>query len=261
MESYQAELIVESWRDGAGVVSRGPRWLLGYGPVDPEEVVAHCGSRRRLSDELWRVQMGGRFLASDGLIYPGGVPFPEDVAGSTVVVASEVWLYFDLEAGRVLGSHWWPEAVRRPVASIPGNDFPGAIEFGDMDLPVPRHKSFDPILAAREIDGWVVLLAEGHLGDPLNEMVWLQQGALSFRVSRGTVDADEILYRFHPPYESYELNGGQAVGRHPGKALGPQTWPWPGELIWASDGLRYELKGQVEVGRLLEVAATVDGSY
>lgn len=260
MESYQAELIVEGWRDGAGLVSRGPKWLLGFGPVTAEEAKPHCGYRRRLSDDLWRVQMGGRFLASEGLIYPGGVPFPDEVAGSTIVVASEVWLYVDMEAGRMIGSHWWPEAVRRPVASQPEDDFVHAVAFDSLaePPPVPRLQGYVPRLAARKDEGLTVLLSREELRHPVNEMVLLESGALSLRVASALIDPDEIVFHHSPPFELVNLNSLPAAGRQPGRALGPQTWAWPGELLWNAGAWSFDLKAQLPLDRLTEIARTID---
>ncbi|HVL81513.1 MAG TPA: hypothetical protein VM840_07980 [Actinomycetota bacterium] len=267
MDELQASLIVESWRGGAGLVSRGPRWLLGFAPADPADVERHTGRRAR-SGEVWRVQVGGRFLGVDGTVYPGGVPFPEELAGKVAAVSTEVWLYVEPDEQRIVGSYSWPEAVRRPIAARPEPDFlreelsdaSVAEEGGDVRIEFPRHPRWEQRLVSRSGPGEVVVLCIGPtLPDPLNEMVLFSCGGLSLRMveAPGRPDLDAIAQASGPPYRGLAVGDSTAVGREPGRALGPHTWPWPGELIWWREGQRYTLRGDQPLAVLGEVAETV----
>ena len=264
MDERLADLIAQGWSGGRGLVPRGPRWLLGFGRAEPVDVERHTGNRP-VGMKVWRIEAGGRFLRSSGVVYPGGVPYPEELQHSTAVVSSEVWLYVD-DDGDVLGSYAWPEAVRKPIASHPDADFDedqlvhpsdAALEF---DLKVPAYPPWDPMLAVRwsPRDVTVLLVAE-TLPDPLNEMVLFEQRGLSMRATKSDEPPDVArICRVHqPPFRSVRVRGAQAAGREPGRSLGPQTWPWPGELLWWADGVTYELKGFVGLQTLQDVAASL----
>lgn len=262
MDEREATLVAESWSGSRGLVPRGPRWLLGSGPASPEEVELHTGVR---DGTVWRLQVGGRFLRSGGLVYPGGVPYPEELQRHTAVVSSEVWLYVDEATGRVVGVHSWPEALRRPIASVPRADFdPDAVvpvdEVPDpgFAIRVPAGREWGPILAVEASpDGVVVFACRGTVPDPLNEMLLFDAGGLSLRIrpSAEHRGVDGVLARHQPPFRRARAGRAPAAGREPGKPLGPQTWPWPGELLWWEDGLAWELKGFRPLAALQEIAA------
>jgi hypothetical protein len=262
MDADEAAWVAESWPGGRGLVPRGPRWLLGYAPADPAEVERHTG--RRPSSEVWRVDVGGRFLRSGGLVYPGGVPFPDELARKTAVVSSEVWLYVEESTSRVVGMHSWPEAVRRPVASVPREDFPAdAVRHPDdarlgFTLRIPSHADWDAAAVVCRPDEAVVILVRQTVPDPLNEMLLFEQGGLSLRESTGDrPDLAAILRDHQPPFRRTRVGRTEAIGRDPGRALGPQTWPWPGELLWWEGGIRFELKGFAQLATLEAVARTL----
>src|SRR5687767_13001764 len=123
MDERAAQAVVDRRSGGSGLVPRGPKIVLATRPRLPSDVELHTGRRPLGLAPLWRVEVGGRFLRSGGLVYPGGVPFPEELHSRTAVIANEVWLYVD-DDGDVLGVYWWPDAVRRPIASVPREDFP-----------------------------------------------------------------------------------------------------------------------------------------
>jgi hypothetical protein len=256
------------WSRGAGVVARGPKMLLRYVPTDRAEVQLHASTRDIGSPPWWRLEVSGRFLASDGVVYPSGVPFPEELHDQTAVIANEVWLYTDGD-GDVLGVYWWPDAVRRPIASIPRDDFPEGMCFHPLDaarhvdvpVPMPDRPPWEAAVAVC-IDSDEVLVfctPSDTVVEPLNEMVVYENGGLSVRVKGGTSKPDlNVFLRAHqPPYRRVQVNGCAGIGRDPGRSLGPQTWPWPGEIRWWTDGLTYEVKGLEQIGTLVEVAATL----
>src|SRR5687768_9362043 len=132
MDDITARAIVDRWTSGAGIVARGPKMLMSVVPATPGEVERHTGRRRSYGIDLWRLEVGGRFVASSGQVYPSGVPFPEELHSQTAVIAQEVWLYADAE-GMVLGAYWWPDALRRPIASKPTPDHPDEITVHPAD--------------------------------------------------------------------------------------------------------------------------------
>lgn len=266
MDEHLASTVVDLWSRGSGIVARGPKFLLGMAPAERVEVERRIG-RRTLDDvAVWRLEVGGRFLASGGVVYPGGVPFPEELHSQTAVIANEVWLYVDDE-GDVLGSYWWPDAVRRPIASVPRDDYPPEMCVhpddapGLVDVPVPRPRR-DPWEATVVVcvdPGEVVVFCAGTSIEPLNEMVVYAGGGITVR-ARATADRpdlDAFLRSNQPPYRKVQVCGSPAIGRDPGRALGPQTWPWPGELRWWREGVVYEVKGFEPLAILLEVAASL----
>lgn len=267
VDEQEAGWIAEEWSGGRGLVPRGPRCLLGYNPAEPGDVERHTGRRPPAGSDVWRVDVGGRFLRSGGVVYPSGVPYPEELAGRTATVSSEVWLYVDGPSSRVLGMHSWPEAVRRPVASQPHGDFDDDVVVHpddvasqlDFECPIPHHPAWNPeYVVCRSRTDAIVILGKGIVPDPLNEMVLFEEGGLTLRVSASDPpDLAGILRVHQPPYRRSRLASVQAVGRELGRPLGPQTWPWPGELLWFKDGLRYELKGFVGLEQLEEVARTL----
>src|SRR5918992_2016376 len=123
MEDARARAIVDHWSGGAGVVARGPKMLMSVVPATPGDIERHTGRRPFDTTDLWRLEVGGRFVASGGTVYPSGVPFPEDLHSQTAVIANEVWLYAEGD-GTILGAYWWPDALRRPIASVPRDDYP-----------------------------------------------------------------------------------------------------------------------------------------
>lgn len=266
MDEHEASRVAEYWSGGRGLVPRGPRMLLGFGPADPKDVERHIG-RRPPPGAVWRVEVGGRFLRSGGLVYPGGVPYPEELQHQTAVVSSEVWLYVSDRDGDVLGVYSWPEAVRRPIAAAPREDFAGsdvrhpsdAIGSLRMELRVPTHPGWDPALVVvSQPDDVVVLCVKETIPDPLNEMLLFEQEGVSVREAvADPVDVTAILREHQPPFRELRVGGGRAVGREPGRSLGPQTWPWPGELLWWAEGVRYEVKGFQPLAVLQEIAATL----
>ncbi len=266
MDEREATLVAESWSGSRGLVPRGPRWLLGSGPASPEEVELHTGIGVR-GRTVWRLQVGGRFLRSGGLVYPGGVPYPDELQRHTAVVSSEVWLYVEEATGRILGIHSWPEALRRPIASMPRADFdPEAVlpvsEVPDLGFAVrvPAGRDWAPTLAVEaSASGVVLFVCRGTVPDPLNEMLLFDAGGLSLRI-RPTDTAGDVagvLARHQPPFRRARAGRVPAAGREPGRSLGPQTWPWPGELLWWEDGLAYELKGFQSMAGLQEVAGSL----
>jgi hypothetical protein len=268
VDERRAQAIAEHWSGGSGLVPRGPRQLLAYFPATPGDVERHTGRRPTSIDGLWRLEVGGRFLRSGGLVYPGGVPYPEELHNQTAVIANEVWLYVDQDSGRVLGSYWWPDAVRRPIASRPHDEYPSsavmdltdACAFVDFDLRVPVCRPWEATIAVclnpREV---IVFCVTDTTPDPLTEMLVFEQGGLSLRATaeERRQDVTAFLRSNSPPYRQLRVGSVTGAGRDPGRALGPQTWPWPGELHWWDDGVSYELKGFVPLATLQEVAVTM----
>jgi hypothetical protein len=267
LDEREAAWIAEDWSGSRGLVPRGPRWLLGFGRAEPGDVERHTGQRPVSGADIWRIEVGGRFLRAGGTVYPGGVPYPRELAGQTATVSSEVWLYVDGRSSRVLGSHSWPEAIRRPVAARPTGDFDpeivvhpdDAAERVDFELPCPAHPDWwTATIACLSRASAIVFLARGVVPEPLNEMQLFEEGGLSLRVSAAdSPDFDRLLRAHQPPFRRCRGVGTTAIGREPGRALGPQTWPWPGELLWWRKGLTLELKGFVPLETLEEVARTI----
>lgn len=268
VEEQRAQAIAENWSGSGGLVPRGPRQLLAYFPATPSEVERHTGRRPTSIDGLWRLEVSGRFLQSGGLVYPGGVPFPEELHNQTAVITNEVWLYVDQSSGRVVGSYWWPDAVRRPIASPPRDEFaPGSVcdpvDIGgsiDFELSVPTRAPWRAALAARlDRDEVVVFCVTETIPDPVHEMLLFEQGGLSLRerTEESAEDVASFLRSHSPPYRRIALGASTGIGRDPGRALGPQTWPWPGELRWWDAGVAYELKGFVPLATLQDVAGTM----
>jgi len=267
MEESDAQFVAEAWPGGGGLVPRGPRMLLGFGPADREDVLRHTGVRPGPRDEVWRVQVGGRFLRASAPVYPGGVPVPEALQARTAVVSSEVWLYVEAESLDLVGMYSWPEAVRRPVASSPRADLrPDSVRHVadirvDFDLRVPAHRGWEAEMASVISPGeLIVLLVREMLPDPLNEMVLFEQEGLTMRASAAAEPPDlrELIRQHQPPYRPARVRRAEAAGRDPGRALGPQTWPWPGELRWWDAGVNYELRGFQPLSVLVEVAGTLE---
>ena len=268
MDDFRAQAIAEHWAGSGGLVPRGPRQLLAYFPATPADVERHTGRRPDAIDGLWRLEVGGRFLRSGALVYPGGVPYPEELHHQTAVIANEVWLYVDSESGRVLGSYWWPDAVRRPIASPPRDEYVGcdvvdvadAVPLLDFELRVPSRPPWAAAIAVclnpRQA---VVFCVSDTTPDPLHEMLLFEHGGLAVHAdAQERPDDVGVFLRSHsPPYRQMTVGSRAAAGRDPGRALGPQTWPWPGELRWWDDGVAYELKGFVPLATLLDVAGTM----
>ena len=266
MQDSLAQSVIEMWSGGAGVVPRGPKMLMGVVPAMPGDVERHTGRRAPIGD-IWRLEVGGRFLASGGLVYPGGVPFPEELHDTTAVIANEVWLYAD-ENGAVLGAYWWPDAVRKPIASVPRDEYAGEVvvdvadasRHTDVPLPLPEHPSYTAAVAVCfSNDEVLVFCVAGQSPDPLNEMLVYEHGGLSVRARRGDgrVDVEDFLRSHQPPYRRMKVNGAPAVAREVGRSLGPQTWPWPAELRWWRGGVAYEIKAFATPQTLIEVAESI----
>lgn len=267
MDERTAQAVADRWSGGSGLVPRGPKIVLAARPCVASDVETHTGRRPRTLSSLWRVEIGGRFLRSGGIVYPGGVPFPEELHSRTAVIANEVWLYVDDE-GEVLGVYWWPDAVRRPIASMPREDYSEDLVVHPLEaqrsvsfpLGLPDFAPWEPVAAVCLGRGdAVVFLTKGPVPDPLNEMLVYEQGGLTLRAGADEEPpaAEEFARKHAPPYRRLRGPGAHAVGREPGRSLGPQTWPWPGELRWWTDGVTYELKGFVPLQTLQDVAATV----
>ena len=267
MDSSLANEVVEYWSRGSGVVARGPKSLLGVVPASPGDVERHCGRRPEGVGDVWRLEVSGRFIASQGVLYPSGVPFPEELHDQTAVVSGEVWLYADSD-GEVLGAYWWPEAVRRPIASVPRDEYAPETVVHPLDLP----RSVDVPVPTIDLEGWTPVVAvrrsrrditvfctKGHTPEPMNEMCIYEQGgiSLSVRVEERPLDPIAFLRRHQPPYRRLTVRGRTAIAREPGRSLGPQTWPWPGELTWSEDGVRYEVKGFEAVSTLVDIASSM----
>lgn len=269
MDDARAQSVVARWSGGGGVVPRGPKELLGVVPVTRSDVERHTGRRTSLDvvGDFWRLEVSGRFLAASGMVYPGGVPYPEDLHNETAIVANEVWLYAD-EDGMVVGSYWWPDAVRKPIASVPRDEFPedavvhpsDAAQRVDVSVPIP---SLDPwtadvavCVSPREV---LVFCVTDAAPDPLNEMLVYEHGGVSVRATSEAErpDLERFLASHQPPYRRIQVRGTSGIGRDPGRALGPQTWPWPGELRWWEKGVDYEAKGFVPLATLVELAGTI----
>jgi hypothetical protein len=196
-------------------------------------------------------------------VYPGGVPFPEELHSRTAVIANEVWLYVD-DDGHVLGVHWWPDAVRKPIASVPKDEYSPddavepSVAVDRIGMRLPCASPWEATLAVCDEDEAIVFLTQGPLPDPLHEMLIFEQGGLSLRayVESHPPDVGEFTRANSPPFRRVGGPGRYAIGREQGRSLGPQTWPWPGELRWWDEGLGYELKGFVPLGTLMDVAIT-----
>jgi len=208
--------------------------------------------------------VAGRFIQSGGLIYPGGVPFPEDLAGEVAVVTNEVWLYVDAGRRAVIGQHWWPEAMRKPVASAPRAEFHqrdlmSLEEAGTrLRLSLPQDVPWEPgPFVGLPQGGILVMFTCGLLPEPLNEMVLLEGGGLSLRARPASTGPapEAVLEAGSPPFRRLDAGGFLGVGREPGRTLGPHTWPWPAELLWRNGDMTYQLRGHTELGVLQGVAA------
>lgn len=258
-----AQAVADNWSGGAGLVPRGPKLVLATRPATPADIERHTGRRPPATSRVWRLEIGGRFLRSGGVVYPGGVPFPEDLHSRTAVIANEVWLYVDDE-GDVLGVYWWPDAVRRPIASVPKAEYPPddvvhpSVVVERLGMRLPCARPWEPTLAVCDEEEAIVFLTQGPIPDPLHEMVVFEQGGLSLTayVERDPPDVEEFARTNSPPFRRLRGPGPHAIGREPGRSLGPQTWPWPGELRWWDEGLAYELKGFVPLQTLQDVASS-----
>jgi hypothetical protein len=254
-------------------VPRGPTSLLSVVPVLASDIERHIGRRPAGYGDFWRLEVSGRFLASTGYVTPHGVPYPEELHNETPIVANEVWLYADNEGG-IVGTYWWPDAVRKPVASVPRADYePDVCVHPDdaasrVDVPVPKPslEPWAPLLAAiRGPSEVIVFCVTENVPDPLNEMLVYADGGISVRATAEAQrpDVDGFLRSHQPPYRKVQVRLANGAGRDPGRALGPQTWPWPGELRWweprgsgadGKTGVSYEVRGNVPVSVLVEVA-------
>jgi hypothetical protein len=263
VDDVDAQLIADYWSGSGGLVPRGPKVVLATRPVTPSDVQRHTG-RRPPSSSLWRIDVGGRFIRSGGTVYPSGVPFPEELHSRTALIANEVWLYVD-DDGDILGTYWWPEGVRRPIASMPKDEYPAdllvepSVALERLGMRLPCAPPWEPTIAVCWEDEALVFLTCGSTPDPLHEMLLFEHGGLSLSASRlsKAPDVDDFAQANSPPYRRLRGPGRHAIGRDPGRSLGPQTWPWPGELRWWDDGLAYELKGFESLARLQEVAASI----
>ncbi len=267
MDESFAQTIAEYWSGSGGLVPRGPRSLLAVVPVTLAEVERRTGARPSYGSDYWRLEVSGRFLRSGGLVYPGGVPYPDELRSRTAVIANEVWLYVD-DDGDVLGTYWWPDALRRPIAAQPRADF----DDDQIVHPSDAKKRFRFVLKCPTLPAWeptvtvcvsdqeaVVLCAKGGVfPEPLNEMVVFAKGGLGVR-QRLEVrpDLDSFLETNSPPFRPMRIGSAQGVGRDVGRALGPQTWPWPSELRWWDMGVSYEMKSFLPLAALQEVGASV----
>jgi hypothetical protein len=274
LEDAKARAVVAGWSGGGGVVPRGPKELLSVVPATPAEVERHTG-RRASGFDFWRLEVSGRFLAAAGMVYPGGVPYPEDLHNEMPIVANEVWLYAD-EDGRVVGTYWWPDAVRKPIASVPRDEYAAdaivhpddAASRVDVRIPLPTREPWRPAVAVCLSRSEVLVFCVTDAApDPLNEMLVYEHGGISVRV-RATderPDTGAFLRSHQPPYRRVQVRLASGVARDPGRALGPQTWPWPGELSWwepdrtggGTAGLSYEVRGSVPVTSLVEIAESI----
>jgi hypothetical protein len=183
-------------------------------------------------------------------------------------VSNEVWVYVDASGPELVGAYWWPEAVRRPIASRPEPDFQEsdvvspeeAADRVDVRLALPSHPGWEvALVACPSRHEAVVICVCATVPDPLNEMLVFDGGGLTLRIQPEASGPDpaDVVEAHGPPYRTVRLPGGQGAGREPGRTLGPQTWPWPGELLWLRDGQRYTLKGFVPLDTLTAVAETV----
>ncbi len=266
MEEQLASAVVDMWSRGSGIVARGPKVLLGMAPAERVEVERRIGRRTSDDSPVWRLEVGGRFIASGGVVYPGGVPFPEELHSQTAIITNEVWLYVDVD-GDVLGSYWWPDAVRRPIASVPRDDYPpdmcvhpdDAASYVEISVPRPQRDPWVASVVACVDPDEVVVFCAGSTIEPLNEMVVYENGGITIRAkrTRNAPDIPAFLRSNQPPYRRVQVDGQPAVGRDPGRALGPQTWPWPGEVRWWLDGVLYEVKGFEPLGVLVEVGESL----
>jgi hypothetical protein len=267
MDEGLAHAVVDMWSRGAGVVARGPKLLLSIVPAERSEVERHTGRRSTISSPMWRLEVSGRFLASDGVVYPGGVPFPEELHSQTAVIAQEVWLYVD-DDGDVVGAYWWPDAVRRPIASVPRADFPESMcvhpldagRFLDLPVPLPHRPPWEPTVAVCLDSTEVLVFCMPTPVEPLNEMLVYESGGISVRAKLvgARPDIADFLRSHQPPYRRVQVKGCRGLGRDPGRSLGPQTWPWPGEVRWWDEGVLFEVKGHELVSTLVEIAATIE---
>jgi hypothetical protein len=114
-----------------------------------------------------------------------------------------VWLYADDRSGRVLGIHPWPEAIRRPIASVPRADYhPDALvhpeDAGphlDIALPLPEHRNyFCPLIVCHSRTHAMLLLVRELIPEPVNEMLLYEQEGLKgiFRLARDTQLPDSV---------------------------------------------------------------------
>ncbi len=266
MDESLAQTIAEYWSGSGGLVPRGPRSLLAVVPVTLAEVERRTGARPSFGSNFWRLEVGGRFLRSGGLVYPGGVPYPEELHSRTAVIANEVWLYVD-EDGDVLGTYWWPDALRRPIAAQPSADYDDdqivhpadAAERFAFPLKRPTVPEWAPtVTVCVSPEEAVVLCAHGVLPEPLNEMVVFAKGGLALRQRcESRPDLDSFLESNSPPFRPMRIGPVQGIGRDIGRALGPQTWPWPAELRWWGEGVSYEAKAFLPLAALQDVAASL----
>src|SRR5688572_26618550 len=165
--------------------------LMSVQPATPGDVERHTGLRPTDGEDLWRLEVGGRFVASHGTVYPSGVPFPEDLHSQTAVIANEVWLYADAD-GDVLGAYWWPDALRRPIASMPRADYDDELAMHpadvgrsvDVPVAVPTIAPWEPVVAVRLSRREVIVFCfcEADASpQPLNEMIVYEMGGVSVR--------------------------------------------------------------------------------
>lgn len=268
MDEGQAEAIVQGWSGSSGLVARGPKALLACVPATATDVERHTGRRPERASGLWRIEVGGRFVRSRGVVYPSGVPFPEELHSQTAVIASEAWLYVD-QSLRVLGAYWWPQALRRPVAAPVTDDYrpdevfhPTAIsEHVGFDPPLPDPAGLEPVAAVCPGPGEVVVFyTHDQVPDPLSAMLTYEHGGLTYRVraEASAPDLSAFLRSHQPPFRRISVGGAAGAGRDVGRSLGPQTWPWPAEVWWWADDLAFELKGGVSLAELQAVAAGID---
>lgn len=270
MEDAKARAVVAHWSGGGGVVPRGPTTLLSVIPVTAGDIERHIGRRPSATSgsfDFWRLEVGGRFLASSGVVYPGGVPYPEDLHNETPIVANEVWLYAD-DDGRIVGTYWWPDAVRKPIASVPREEYGQEAIFHpddagarlDFPLPRPDHAPWTPAvcvcLSRREV---LVFCVADDAPDLLNEMFVYEHGGITVRAKAvdERPDPGVFLKAHQPPYRRVQVRLASGIARDPGRALGPQTWPWPGELRWWEKGISFEVKGALPVATLVEIAESI----
>lgn len=242
--------------------------LLSVVPASAGDIERHTGRRPTAGSDLWRLEVSGRFVASAGVMYPSGVPFPDELHNQTAIIAQEVWLYAT-EDGDVLGAYWWPDAVRRPIAAMPSDEYAGEVvthpndasQHLDIAVPIPDHDAFEAAVAVcldrREV---LVFCVTSSPPEPLNEMLLFEAGGISIRArfEERKPDVMAFLRSHQPPYRRLTVRGLPAIARDLGRSLGPQTWPWPAELRWWEEGVSFEVKGFVPIATLAEVAESLD---
>ena len=90
----------------------------------------------------------------------------------------------------MLGAYWWPDALRRPIASVPKDEYPPddavhpsvAVQRMSFPLCLPDVPPWEPAIAiCLGSDEVIVFLTHGAIPEPLHEMLLFEQGGLSLR--------------------------------------------------------------------------------